>query len=567
MRNKIYNAARKTFYYLKRKRLELFIFFIYTVISVYFLYPLLKDIRHTLIPGDGLFTSWTIGWNMHSFLNDPLNLFNANIFYPNKNTLAYSEMLLPPALLGLPLFLITGSLLFTYNALILISFVFSAWGAYLLAKYYTKNNYASFVAGIIYGFATYKFANIGHFQNLMTFWIPFTILYLQKYLDTFKQKHLIISTLLFIAQTLSSWNNGTFLVFFLAFILIANYRLIQENFKKITRDLIIPAILTIALILPFAVPYIKISLEDKFKYSLEEARQGSADLGGYLVPPPGNNMAKLITDRLGVEKKHWAENMLFLGYFSILLIGYHLLFSKKKIANKNFKIYLTGIPFFMLLSFGPYLNFIASLKNFPLPYYFFYKIFHLGFIRTPSRLAIIVLLCTAVSIAFILDHFRIKNKTAKYFFATLIPAFILFEFYTPGLEAGTLKNVRCPAVYDKMREDSSVKAVVELPFTKDVSTNLNYVFFSTCHWKPIYNGYSGYTPPKYGRWGKTISGFPDRNSLNKLDELEINFVVLHLDLYPAEVRPVLLESIQTKKRLEIIFQDGKDYLIRIKEKT
>jgi len=564
MRNKIADTAGKIFRYLKKKRLELLVLFIYTIISVYFLCPLLKDIRHTVIPGDGLFTSWTIGWDIHSFLNDPLNIFNANIFYPNKNTLAYSDILLPPALLGLPVFLLTGSLLFTYNTLILISFILSAWGVYLLAKYHTKNTYASFIAGLIYGFATYKFANLGHFQNLVTFWIPFTVLYLQKYFDTFKRKYLIFSSLFFIAQMLSSWNNGAFLAFFLAFVLIVNYRSILANFKAIARDSIIPAILVIVLILPFTVPYIKISLKNNFKYSLEEASRSSADLGGYIVPLPGTNMAKLVTDRLGVEKKHWAENMLFLGYFSILLIGYFLLFARKKITDRNFKMYLAGIPLFMLLSFGPFLNFIAPLKNFPLPYYFLYKIFHLGFIRTPSRMAIVVLLCTAVAIAFILNSFRIKNRAAKYLLGILIPAFIFFEFYTPGLETGTLKNVTCPAVYDKARENPSVKAIIELPFSKDVPLTLNYVFFSTCHYKPIYNGYSGYAPPNYGRWGKTISGFPDRNSLNKLDELGINFAVLHLDLYPAEVRPALLELIQTKKRLEIIFQDGKDYLIKIK---
>ena len=263
---------------IKKKRWETAVFLAYIIISSYFLFPLLKDIRHTLIPGDGLFTSWTIGWDIHSILHDPLNLFNANIFYPHKNTLAYSEILLPPALLGLPVYLLTGSLLFTHNTLILFSFILSAWGAYLLARHYTKNHYASFIAGLIYGFATYKFANLGHFQNLVTFWIPFSVLYLQKYLDTFKRKYLIISALFFIAQMLSRWNNGTFLAFFLVFVLAVNYRPIWENFKKIARDSIIPAILTIVLILPFAAPYIKINLENNFKYSLEESRQSSADL-------------------------------------------------------------------------------------------------------------------------------------------------------------------------------------------------------------------------------------------------------------------------------------------------
>ena len=46
---------------------------------------------------------WTLGWDAHAFLNQPLHLFDANIYYPYANTLAYSENLIGTALFSSPI--------------------------------------------------------------------------------------------------------------------------------------------------------------------------------------------------------------------------------------------------------------------------------------------------------------------------------------------------------------------------------------------------------------------------------------------------------------------------------
>ena len=40
---------------------------------------------------------WTLAWNTHAFLHQPLSIFDANIYYPYANTLAYSENLIGSA--------------------------------------------------------------------------------------------------------------------------------------------------------------------------------------------------------------------------------------------------------------------------------------------------------------------------------------------------------------------------------------------------------------------------------------------------------------------------------------
>src|SRR4051812_7066083 len=49
--------------------------------------------------GDDVFLTWSISWTGHALVSNPLHLFDANIFWPHSDTLAYADnlmVLLPP---------------------------------------------------------------------------------------------------------------------------------------------------------------------------------------------------------------------------------------------------------------------------------------------------------------------------------------------------------------------------------------------------------------------------------------------------------------------------------------
>ena len=71
---------------------------------------------------------WIARWVQHAFVTDPLQLYDANVFYPYANTLAYSDANIPMALLHWPLFLLTGDDLVAFNLLMLGTFVLAAVG-------------------------------------------------------------------------------------------------------------------------------------------------------------------------------------------------------------------------------------------------------------------------------------------------------------------------------------------------------------------------------------------------------------------------------------------------------
>ena len=69
---------------------------LFVLLTLVFTYPL------SVRPGDVLLADqpdfhlfvWTLGWIAHALATDPLSIFNANIFYPLRHTLAFSENLL-----------------------------------------------------------------------------------------------------------------------------------------------------------------------------------------------------------------------------------------------------------------------------------------------------------------------------------------------------------------------------------------------------------------------------------------------------------------------------------------
>src|SRR6195952_5231206 len=83
--------------------------------------------------GDPLPQSWQVAWDGHALLHQPLDWFQANVFWPLRNSLAFSD-----ALAGYAPFGAIGSgphaAVVRYDLLFLFAYALAAFGAYLLAR-------------------------------------------------------------------------------------------------------------------------------------------------------------------------------------------------------------------------------------------------------------------------------------------------------------------------------------------------------------------------------------------------------------------------------------------------
>src|SRR6188508_903481 len=132
---------------------------------------------------DGQLSIWNVSWVARTLVADPLHVFDANIFYPHKTTLAYSEANLLPGVIGVPVYWATGNPWLTLNVVLLAAFASAFVCAYLLLLYLTGDRRASVAGGIVYAFCPYVMSHLSHIQLLFTAGIPLSLLMLHRLVD------------------------------------------------------------------------------------------------------------------------------------------------------------------------------------------------------------------------------------------------------------------------------------------------------------------------------------------------------------------------------------------------
>src|SRR5687767_9353319 len=129
----------------------------FAVLTCVFTYPqILQLSSHVGGHYDALFSIWRLAWFAHQLRTDPAHLFDANIFHPETNTLAYSDAIPFLGLTAAPFIWIGVKPVVAYNILALFSFVASGTAMYALARRLTGSAAAAFVAGSIFTFQQYR---------------------------------------------------------------------------------------------------------------------------------------------------------------------------------------------------------------------------------------------------------------------------------------------------------------------------------------------------------------------------------------------------------------------------
>ena len=67
------------------------------------------------------------------------------------------------------------------------------------------------------------------------------------------------------------------------------------------------------------------------------------------------------------------------------------------------------------------------------------------------------------------------------------------------------------------------------------------MYWSTVHWQPLVNGYSGFSPPDYAETATRLEKFPDDRSVDRLRRLNVRYIVVHEAFYkPKDYARLLL---------------------------
>jgi hypothetical protein len=160
-------------------------------------------------PGDPYLNLWILGWGMQAVLSNRLSLFdgtvfNANIFFPAKGTLAYSDHLLLQSVVLSPLYAITHDVVLCYNVLLIASLVASALAMQALVRIVVDSEPGAYAAALRGDSAPYRFAHLIHLQLQSLYFLPLTFLFLHRVIAGRRRRDVVLLGVMAALQAISS---------------------------------------------------------------------------------------------------------------------------------------------------------------------------------------------------------------------------------------------------------------------------------------------------------------------------------------------------------------------------
>jgi hypothetical protein len=495
-------------------------------------HPLVLEFDHIgrLNTDDGRWSIWVVSWVAHALTSDPAILYQANIFYPERNTLAFSEANLVAGAIGAPVWALTANPYATHNVAAILSFVIAAAGAYYLVRYLTGHRGAAAGAGVLYAFCPFIFARTAHIQLLLTGGIPFCLLAFHRLVDRPTVWRAVALGLTLWAQALACAYYGIF-----AGLMVGLGTIVCAFTRRRWRDgeywtgIVLAAFVSVALTVPFFLPYLEVQRGAGFARTLEDAQMYSADAGAWLA-------SSAWAHRWWLGAIEPFNEVLFPG---ILTTGLGLVGAGTVVRQARLRelaiFYGLALALAFWLSFGPDAGLYAA---------FFHAIPVFSFLRAPARIGIVVTMCLVVFAGFALAALLDRRRRMP-LMATLFVLVAAAELTHAPL-AVMREAPPLPAVYRTLAIQPA-GVVAEFPYFNrrpDFPRHAMYMLNSTSHWMPLVNGYSDHIPRAFRDQALPLSSFPSRDAFAVLGSLGARYAVFHLNLYDRRSRQFLLERIE-----------------------
>jgi hypothetical protein len=498
--------------------------------------------------GDPLLNAWAMAWVAHQLPRDPRHLFDANIFYPERATLAYSESLVLPALIVAPLRWVGVHPIVTYNLVMLFGFAGSGVAMFLLVRRLTGSRAAALVAAVAFAFLPFRFDHYPQVQLQQSIWMPLALWGLHRTLASGRIGDGVLTGVAVAAQ---AWSCLYYAIFFAPYLAIVGGVLVAASLPRVKRDptgvgrtavaLAAGALVAILLSAPLIPAY---SASRAVVGERVVAEIGGASLDDYLAAPPSNRIYGGTTARFG-----GAERYLFPGFLVLLLalVGLWPPWSAARLA------YAIGL----LLAFD------LSRGSAGLTHGILFDVFPpFRAVRAVSRMGLLTAMTLTVlagmGMATILRLLRARTKddergagrrgvSRERLVATIAIAVVLVESASAPLE---LQRVpRNPPAVARWLATIPRASVLELPI--GVQDTL-LMYFSIWHWQPIANGYSGFFPQSYTQLRQALESFPDSASIDAVRRRCIQLIVLHENLMRDGVYRRMTEALAQRRDVRLV---------------
>jgi hypothetical protein len=494
------------------------------------LFPQLRRMDSVPDLGDPLFSMWRIGWVYQQILGDPRPLFSANIFHPYPLTLTYSDSMLLPALTTVPLLALGVHPVLSYNIVLLLSFVASAFAMYLLVERLTGSVTSAFVAGLLFGFYPYRFEHYSHFELQMTYWMPLALLALHRFSETARVRYALAAALCTVGQLYSSMYYAVFFVMSMTVVFPLHCWLTGAPVRRLLGPAAIAGVLALLLAWPLARTYGAGHLGDRDVASVEHY---SATVSDYLRAHP---RSATWGERTLPGRR--PERALFPGLVVLVLA---LVALWPPIGPVRL-VYVAGLLIAFELSRGFNDPFYRVLFDWFSP---------LRGLRAPARASVLVGLNLAVLAGFGVRRLMSGRRWPAGAVLSILIVAIAIDL-RPLLRLESVWR-EPPPIYSRLSRAPGV-VLAEFPFGGEGSKytpGVPYLYFSIWHGSQMVNGYSGHEPEDYRDFQKAVDVFPDPAALPLLRARGVTHVTVNCVFYRNACDQVL-EAVDAMPSLRLV---------------
>jgi hypothetical protein len=493
---------------------------------------------------------WRLRWIAHT-LATPSRLFDANIFYPEKRTLALSDAMLVEGTLAAPLTWMGLPPMLVHNLTLLGGMALCGVAMFALVRYLTGSRGAGLVGGIVFAFAPYRFEHIMHMELQWAMWSPLAFLALHRTYDTGRWRDGLMIGACVALQMLSSIYYGMFLAVLIAIggaLLFVRDRTAAA--APVMRALAAGAILAAIVCAIYARPYARIH-ERVGDRPIGELSAFRATGAGYRSAPAGNWLYGSTATRGGPERRLFPGlTPLFLALVGLLL----------RVPSRRAIAYLLLLVAAFEMSFG--------LRG-----YLYTALYELvpqfRGLRASARLGVFVLLFLGVLAGYGYAALT-ENRARRWRIGVLaVCVAALFVEYRTRMDLVAYPN-SAPPIY-RMLAALPRGVVAEIPAARIdrlPGSDPEYAYLSTFHWNPLVNGYSGYYPPSYLERIERLRDFPSERAMNQLRHDTVEYVILHTAPYSPSVLNEIRSRIARGGRMVEVAAfdaaDGPAYLYRMR---
>lgn len=467
---------------------------------------------------DAVLNAWALAWVAHQGVHDPAHLFDANIFYPERRTLAYSEHLIPEAVMVAPLSWSGVSPVAVHNVALWLGMVLTGWAMSWVIGRWTGNQIAGILAGAAAAFHAHTLTRLAHVQAQHVEFLPLALYALDRLLTVPRVRHALATAGWFALQAMAS---GYFLVFSSVALVVATLSRPGAWFGRqavrFAANAALAGAAAVLLLAPTLWPYWRVREDVGLVRPLSEVAVFSASWGDYLATASRVHLSSW-------SHTYFRADALFPGVVVLLLVLVAII-SRTIWRDPRCRMCAAVAVVSVALSFGPALPGYAWVHT------------HLPLfqgLRGAARFGHVALVMLAAVAGFGLAAFmgRFRRRAVQVAAGVLCLGLVTVEALRAPLVFTPFHGI--PAIYDTLAHiPDAVLVHFPLPNRLNAFGNVSYMLGSTRHWHPMLNGYSGFVPESYTRSRTELGGFPDARALAYLRGIGVTHVVIHEDAIPA----------------------------------